>query len=119
MVEWGKEVDPADIEKALEADPSIKAVMIQASETSTGVKHPTKEIAEITGGQYFRAHEGTVGVDQIRAALGKLQESEQKARRVTVHENRFALVLLPGFLLILLEGLLPEAWVVRRRRRDG
>ena len=49
MVEWGKEVDPADIEKALEADPSINAVMIQASETSTGVKHPTKEIAEITG----------------------------------------------------------------------
>ena len=78
-----------------------------------------QEIAEITGGQYFRAHEGTVGVDQIRAALGKLQESEQKARRVTVHENRFALVLLPGFLLILLEGLLPEAWVVRRRRRDA
>ena len=49
MVEWGKEVDPADIEKALEADPSIRAVMIQASETSTGVKHPTKEIADITG----------------------------------------------------------------------
>lgn len=49
VVEWGKEVDPAEIEKALDADPSIKAVMIQASETSTGVKHPTKEIAEITG----------------------------------------------------------------------
>lgn len=49
MVEWGKEVDPKEIENALDSDPSIKAVMIQASETSTGVKHPTKEIAEITG----------------------------------------------------------------------
>ena len=49
MVDWGKEVDPADIEKALDKDPSINSVMIQASETSTGVKHPTKEIAEITG----------------------------------------------------------------------
>lgn len=78
-----------------------------------------KEIASITGGQYFRAREGTVGVDQIRVALGKLQASEQKARRVTVHENRFALVLLPAFLLIVLEGLLPEAWVVRRRRREA
>ena len=48
MVEWGKEVDPADIEKALDDDPSIKAVLTQASETSTGVKHPIKEIAEIT-----------------------------------------------------------------------
>jgi len=48
MVEWGKEVDPGEIEKALEKDPSINAVLVQASETSTGVKHPTKEIAEIT-----------------------------------------------------------------------
>jgi aspartate aminotransferase-like enzyme len=48
MVEWGKEVDPADVEKALDDDPSIKAVLTQASETSTGVKHPIKEIAEIT-----------------------------------------------------------------------
>ncbi|MDH3200004.1 MAG: VWA domain-containing protein [Myxococcales bacterium] len=78
-----------------------------------------KEIASITGGQYFRAREGTVGVDQIRAAFRKLQATEQKARRVTVHENRFALVLLPAFLLIVLEGLLPEAWVVRRRRREA
>ncbi|MEM7138054.1 MAG: VWA domain-containing protein [Myxococcota bacterium] len=78
-----------------------------------------KEIASITGGQYLRAREGTVGVDQIRAAIGRLQESEQKARRVTVHENRFALVLLPAFLLLVLEGLLPEAWVVRRRRRGS
>jgi len=78
-----------------------------------------KEIAQITGGQYVRAREGTVGVDQIRAAIGKLQATEQKARRVTVHENRFALVLLPAFLLVVLEGLLPEAWVVRRRRRTS
>jgi aspartate aminotransferase-like enzyme len=48
MVDWGREVDPAVIEKALSDDPSIKAVLTQASETSTGVKHPIKEIAEIT-----------------------------------------------------------------------
>ncbi|MCK5392304.1 MAG: alanine--glyoxylate aminotransferase family protein [Deltaproteobacteria bacterium] len=48
MVDWGREVDPAVIEKALNDDPSIKAVLTQASETSTGVKHPIKEIAEIT-----------------------------------------------------------------------
>jgi len=76
-----------------------------------------KEIASITGGQYVRAEEGTVGMSQIRAELAKLQASERKARRVTVHENRFALALLPGFLLLLLEAILPEAWIVRRRRR--
>jgi Ca-activated chloride channel family protein len=76
-----------------------------------------KEIASITGGTYVRAEEGTVGVDEIRAELAKLQASEQKARRVTVHENRFAMALLPAFLLLVLEAILPEAWIVRRRRR--
>lgn len=78
-----------------------------------------EEIATITGGQYVRAEEGTVGIMQIRKELAKLQASEQKARRVTVHENRFALLLLPAFLLIVLEGILPEAWIVGRRRRDA
>jgi Ca-activated chloride channel family protein len=78
-----------------------------------------QEIASITGGQYVRAEEGTVGVRQIRRELAKLQASEQKARRVTVHENRFALVLLPAFLLLVLEGILPEAWILRRRRREA
>ena len=78
-----------------------------------------EEIASITGGSYVRAEEGTVGMTQIRAELAKLQASERKARRITVHENRFALVLLPAFLLIVLEGILPEAWVVRRRRRKA
>lgn len=48
MVEWGHSVKPADIEKALEKDPGIRAVLVQASETSTGVMHPTKEIADLT-----------------------------------------------------------------------
>ncbi len=46
-VEWGRAVDPKGIQKILESDPSIRAVYTQASETSTGVKHPIKEIAEI------------------------------------------------------------------------
>lgn len=46
-VEWGRAVDPEDVEKSLNSDPSIKAVLIQASETSTGVMHPVKEIGEI------------------------------------------------------------------------
>lgn len=48
MVEWGHSVNPADIEKALKKDPAIRAVLVQASETSTGVMHPTKEIADLT-----------------------------------------------------------------------
>src|SRR3990172_1628464 len=46
-VEWGKAVDPQRIKKALESDMSIRVVYTQASETSTGVKHPVKELADI------------------------------------------------------------------------
>jgi len=46
-VEWGKAVVPQKIEEILRSDPSIRAVYTQASETSTGVKHPIREIAEI------------------------------------------------------------------------
>ncbi len=47
-VEWGKAVDPKEIKKALDANPKIKAVLMQASETSTTVAHPVKEIAAFT-----------------------------------------------------------------------
>ncbi|MCY4043103.1 MAG: alanine--glyoxylate aminotransferase family protein [Candidatus Dadabacteria bacterium] len=47
-VEWGFSVDPVAVEEALKADPSIRAVLMQASETSTGIKNPTAEIAAIT-----------------------------------------------------------------------
>jgi aspartate aminotransferase-like enzyme len=46
-VAWGQAVDPAVIADKLKADPSIRAVYIQASETSTGVASPVKEIAGI------------------------------------------------------------------------
>ena len=45
--EWGAKVVPADIEKALAADPAIKAVYVQFSETSTGVLNDIRAIGEI------------------------------------------------------------------------
>lgn len=48
VVEWGTAVDPASVKDALDNDPAIRAVLVQASETSTGIKHPTDEITKIT-----------------------------------------------------------------------
>ena len=45
--EWGTRAVPSDIEKALAADPAIKAVYVQQSETSTGVVNDIKAIGEI------------------------------------------------------------------------
>ncbi len=47
-VEWGKAVDPDEVRKVLDANPQVKAVMVQASETSTTVAHPVKELAALT-----------------------------------------------------------------------
>jgi aspartate aminotransferase-like enzyme len=46
-VEWGQAVKVTDIEKQLTANADIRGVMIQASETSTTVLHPVKEIAQL------------------------------------------------------------------------
>jgi len=43
-IDWGYTVKPEQVTEALKKDPSIKAVFIQASETSTGVFHPIKEV---------------------------------------------------------------------------
>ncbi len=46
-VEWGCAVEPAAVEAALAEHPDVRAVYLQASETSTAVRHPVREIAEI------------------------------------------------------------------------
>ena len=47
-VEWGQAVKVDVVEKQLKLHPDIQSVMIQASETSTTVLHPVKEIAKLT-----------------------------------------------------------------------
>ncbi|MFV1951171.1 MAG: alanine--glyoxylate aminotransferase family protein [Nitrospinota bacterium] len=46
-VEWGKAVDPSIVRDTLKKNKGIKGVFVQASETSTTVAHPVKELAEI------------------------------------------------------------------------
>jgi aspartate aminotransferase-like enzyme len=47
-VPWGQAVKVTEVEKTLNAHPGVQGVMIQASETSTTVLHPIKEIAKLT-----------------------------------------------------------------------
>jgi aspartate aminotransferase-like enzyme len=62
-VEWGQAVEPARVEEALEQHPEIRAVYVTASDTSTAVCHPVKEIAEIVR----RSDERLIVVDAITA----------------------------------------------------
>lgn len=51
VVEWGYPVNPGEIKKALDADPDIRGVFMQASETSTGVYNDVKAVADICKGR--------------------------------------------------------------------
>src|SRR5438067_11336021 len=46
--EWGHPAEPGAVEKALRENPSAKAVYVQANESSTGVYHPIRELAQVT-----------------------------------------------------------------------
>lgn len=89
-VEWGQAVDPAAIEKALKDKPH-RAVYMQASETSTGVRHPVEEIAKIT-----RDSDTLLIVDAI-TAIGVFDvKPDDWGIDVVVTGSQKALMLPPG-----------------------
>ncbi|MXX18566.1 MAG: alanine--glyoxylate aminotransferase family protein [Dehalococcoidia bacterium] len=46
-VEWGSAADPDEVARRLDADPSIKAVLVTHNETSTGVTNPLEAIGAV------------------------------------------------------------------------
>jgi aspartate aminotransferase-like enzyme len=47
-VEWGQAVDANKVKEALDKDKDIRAVLVQASETSTAVAHPIEALSKLT-----------------------------------------------------------------------
>jgi len=91
-VEWGESVDPQAVADALKKDPAIKAVYIQASETSTGVAHDTRAIAEIV-----RSREETILVVDAITALGVFDlKTDAWGVDVLVAGSQKAMMLPPG-----------------------
>jgi aspartate aminotransferase-like enzyme len=102
-VTWGQAVDPAAIKKALDDKPTIKAVLVQASETSTGVMHPIKEIADIV-----KQRAGTIFIVDAISALGVSNiPMDQWGIDVLVSGAQKAFMLPPGLAFI---ALSTKAW---------
>jgi len=102
-VEWGEAVDPELIAECLKGDPSIRAVFTQASETSTGVMHPIKEIAEIT-----RSYEETVVVVDAITGIGVFDmPMDAWSLDVVVSGSQKAIMLPPGLSFV---ALSEKAW---------
>ena len=102
-VEWGQPIDPALIAKALQADPSCKAVFTQATETSTGVLNPIKEIGEIVS-----RYPGTIMVVDAISHLGAVElPMDEWKLDVVVAGSQKAIMLPPG---LSFAALSDKAW---------
>ena len=102
-VEWGKAVEPNKIKALLESDSSIRAVYAQASETSTGVKHPIQEIANLVKGREDRI----IVVDAI-TGIGVFNiPMDEWGLDVVVSGSQKALMLPPG---LSFAALSEKAW---------
>jgi aspartate aminotransferase-like enzyme len=102
-VEWGKAVDPRRIEAALASNPGIRAVYTQASETSTGVRHPIKEIAGIV-----KRYDNTILVVDAITGIGVFDlPMDAWALDVVVSGSQKALMLPPGLAFVALSD---KAW---------
>jgi len=89
---WGDAVPPEDVATALEADPTIKAVFVQFSESSTGARHDIEALARIT-----RERPGTLlVVDAISGAGAMALETKAWGVDVVVVGSQKALALPPG-----------------------
>jgi aspartate aminotransferase-like enzyme len=107
-VEWGKGVDPKQIQKALESNSSIRAVYTQASETSTGAKHPVREIAEIV-----KKYEETVLIVDAITGIGVFNlPMDAWGIDVLISGSQKALMLPPGLSFAALSN---KAWKLVER----
>jgi len=83
-------------------DRAGKTVMSRANETLL------LSLATTTGGRYFSALHGEAMGEQLLEEIGKLKKHELENRTYTHFDEKFQHVLIPAFLLLLLELFLSE-----------
>ena len=107
-IDWGYAVKPEDVEKALEKDPAIRGVFVQASETSTGVYHDIKSLASVV-----RKHENTLFVvDAISALVAHDLKMDDWGIDVLIGGSQKGLMLPPGLAFV---GISEKAWQFANR----
>jgi aspartate aminotransferase-like enzyme len=109
VVEWGRAVDPAAVESALRRRPEIKAVLVQASETSTTVMHPIEALARIT-----RESDTLLVVDGITAVGVAEMPMDAWGIDILVSGSQKAFMLPPGLAFI---ALSERAWKATERSK--
>lgn len=121
-VEWGRAVSAADVAAALDADAAIAGVLMQHSETSTGVQHPVQDVAAVT-----RKRQTLLVVDGISAVSITPCPMDDWGVDCLLTGSQKGLMLPPGLALIALsdrawakaEGVTPSNFYFNlRKERD-
>jgi aspartate aminotransferase-like enzyme len=99
---WGEAIRPEDIGNRLREQSDIAGVLIQASETSTGVLHPVEEISRIT-----RESRALLVVDGISTVGISPCPMDRWGIDCLITGSQKGLMLPPGLALI---SLSPTAW---------
>lgn len=111
-VEWGHAVDPQLVADALKNDPSIKAVYTQASETSTGVAHDVKALADVV-----KPYDGTILVVDAITALGVFDiPTDAWGLDVVIAGSQKAFMLPPGLAFV---SISDKAWQMAEKAKNG
>ena len=101
-VEWGKAVDPKNIEEALKKDKKIKAVFTTLCETSTGVSTDVEAIAKI-----MKNYEAVLVVDAISGLAAIPIKTDEWGIDVVISGSQKGLMIPPGLAFV---SVSPKAW---------
>ncbi len=102
IVEWGYAVKAEQVEAALRKNPRIKAVFVQANETSTGVYHDIKSLAAVvkkTGALFV--------VDAISALVAHDIRTDEWGIDVVIGGSQKGFMLPPGLAFV---SVSDKAW---------
>ncbi|MFW2331230.1 MAG: pyridoxal-phosphate-dependent aminotransferase family protein [Nitrospinota bacterium] len=99
---WGTAVSVEQIKIALEKDPDIEAILVQASETSTTVRHPIDQIASLT-----KESDRLLIVDGITSVGVEPLNMDELGIDILLTGSQKALMLPPGLAMI---SLSDKAW---------
>ena len=95
IVEWGYAVKAEQVEASLKRNPKIKAVFIQANETSTGVYHDVKSV-----GAVVRKTDALFVVDAISALVAHDIKADEWGIDVMIGGSQKGVMLPPGLAFV-------------------
>lgn len=103
LVEWGYSIKLETVKDALKKDPEIRAVFVQATETSTGVNHDIEAL-----GQTLKEYKNTLLiVDAISALVAHDIKTDEWGIDVMIGGSQKGLMLPPGLAFV---SVSEDAW---------